>query len=217
MQIQYGITEFIICAGFKQYIIKEYFINYFQHNSDITVDLSDNTIKVHNNNSEKWKVTVVDTGLDTMTGGRIKRVQKYVGDEVFCLTYGDGVGDVDIAKTIGVHKSAGKILTMTAYQPSGKLGVLDIAKDGSLKSFMEKPKNTGSWINAGFFVCEPKIFDFLEGDHEMFEQEPMQRLISDKEVTTYKHGDFWRPMDTLRDNQVLNKMWEEGNAPWKIW
>ncbi|MDM8160285.1 glucose-1-phosphate cytidylyltransferase [Labilibaculum sp. K2S] len=214
---QFGINEFIICCGYKQYIIKEYFANYFRHNSDLTVDLSDNSIQIHNNNSEKWKVTIVDTGLNTMTGGRIKRIQEYVGNETFCLTYGDGVGNVNIAETIELHKSSGKILSMTTYQPSGKLGVLDISEDGSLKSFKEKPENSGSWINAGFFVCDPKLFNYLGGDTEMFEREPMQRLVDDNQVNTYKHTDFWMPMDTLRDNQVLNKMWDDNKADWKVW
>jgi glucose-1-phosphate cytidylyltransferase len=213
----YGINEFIICCGYKQYIIKEYFANYFRHNSDLTVDLSDNSMKIHNNNSEKWKVTMIDTGLNTMTGGRIKRIQEYVGNETFCLTYGDGLGDIDIAKTIELHKNSRNVLSMTTYQPSGKLGVLDISEDGIVKSFNEKPENSGSWINAGFFVCEPKLFEYVGGDNEMFEQEPMQRLIADKQINTYKHRDFWMPMDTLRDNQILNKMWDDNKADWKVW
>ena len=215
---QYGIKEFIICCGYKQYVIKEYFANYIRHNSDLTVDLSNNSIEVHDSeNSENWKITMIDTGLETMTGGRIKRIQKYVGDETFCLTYGDGVGDIDIAKTIELHNNAEKILSMTTYQPTGKLGVIDINEDGVVKSFKEKPEDSGSWINAGFFVCEPSIFKYLHGDHEMFEQEPMQRLISEAQVTTYKHKGFWMPMDTLRDNKVLNKLWNDNKADWKNW
>jgi glucose-1-phosphate cytidylyltransferase len=214
---QFGINEFIICCGYKQYVIKEYFANYFRHNSDLTVDLSDNSMKIHNNNSENWKVTIVDTGLNTMTGGRVKRIQDYVGNETFCLTYGDGLGDINIAKTIENHKRAGKVLSMTTYQPSGKLGVLDISEDGIVKSFMEKPENSGSWINAGFFVCEPKLFEYLKDDNEMFEREPMDRLIAKKQVNTFKHNGFWMPMDTLRDNQILNKMWNDNKADWKVW
>lgn len=213
----FGINEFIVCCGYKQYIIKEYFSNYFRHNSDLTVDLSDNSIKIHNNNSEKWKVTIVDTGLNTMTGGRIKRIEEYIGNETFCLTYGDGLGDINISETIKLHKHSGKILSMTTYQPSGKLGVLDIDDNGSVNSFFEKPENSGSWINAGFFVCEPNIFEYLGGDNEMFEKEPMQRLIEAKQVNAYKHNGFWMPMDTLRDNQILNKMWDDNKADWKIW
>ncbi len=213
----YGITEFVVCCGYKHYVIKEYFANYFRHNCDMTVDLADNSVVVHDNHSEKWKVTMVDTGLHTMTGGRIKRIQKYIGDEPFLLTYGDGVADVDIAATIKAHKESGKILSMMAYQPSGRLGVLDIEDDGVVSSFLEKPTDTGTWINAGFFVCEPEVFDYLEGDHEMFEKEPMQRILANGEVSAYKHCGFWQPMDTLRDNTELNKLWESNNAPWKVW
>ena len=213
----YGINDFIICCGYKQYVIKEYFANYFRHNCDMTVDLSDNSVKVLENHSEKWKVTMVDTGLNTMTGGRLKRVQKYIGDEQFCLTYGDGVADVNITEAIQLHNKSGKILSMMAYQPTGKLGVLEINKNNELTNFVEKPQESGSWINAGFFVCEPAIFDVLEGDNEMFEKEPMQRLMARNEIHAYKHEGFWKPMDTLRDNQELNKMWDENRAPWKVW
>lgn len=213
----YGIKDFIICCGYKQYVIKEYFANYFRHNCDITVDLSNNDISVLDNHSEDWRVTMVDTGLNTMTGGRIKRIRSYVGEEPFCLTYGDGLSDVDIAGTIDLHRKSGKILSMMAYQPGGRLGVLDIADNGLVNSFIEKPAETGTWINAGFFVCEPRIFDFLEGDGEMFEREPMQRLLQIGEIHAYKHSGFWMPMDTLRDNAELNKMWEQEKAPWKVW
>ena len=213
----HGINEFIICGGYKQYVIKEYFANYFQHNSDLTFDLSDNSMKVHNNNSEDWKVTIIDTGLHTMTGSRIKKIQDFVGNETFCLTYGDGLGDIDITKTIENHKRGGKVLSMTAYQPTGKLGVLEISEDGLVKSFKEKPEDSGSWINAGFFVCQPELFEFLGDDNEMFEQGPMQRLIIENQINTYKHTNFWMPMDTLRDNQILNKMWDDNKAEWKVW
>lgn len=213
----YGINEFIICGGYKHYVIKEYFANYFRHNCDMTVNLADNSIEIHENRSENWKVTMIDTGLHTMTGGRIKRVQKYIGNERFCLTYGDGVADVDISKSIELHEKSGKTLTMMAYQPGGRLGVLDINEDGTLNQFVEKPKETGTWINAGFFVCEPDIFDVLEGDQEMFEREPMQRLQEKQQINVFKHHGFWKPMDTLRDNQELNKLWDSGKAPWKIW
>lgn len=210
----YGFNDFIICCGYKQYVIKEYFANYFRHNCDMTVNLADNSIEVLDNHSEDWKVTMVDTGLNTLTGGRIKRIQKYVGDEPFLLTYGDGVGDVDIQATIDAHKKAGKLLSMTAFQPSGKLGVLDIQESGAVNGFMEKPKESGAWINAGFFVCQPEVFDYLEGDHEMFEKEPMQRLLKENQVNAYKHTGFWKPMDTLNDNKELNHLWDQGKAPW---
>ena len=183
----------------------------------MTVDLSNNSVEVLDNHSENWKVTMVDTGLNTLTGGRIKRIQKYIGDSPFLLTYGDGVGDIDINATIECHKKSGKLLTMTTYQPSGKLGVVDIDSDGSVLNFLEKPQNSGSWINAGFFVCQPGVFDVLEGDHEMFEREPMQRLLAQQQINAYKHIGFWKPMDTLRDNVELNQLWDNNKAPWKIW
>ena len=214
---QYGINDFVVCCGYKQYVIKEYFANYFYHNCDITVDLSEGSIQTRDSHSENWKVTLVDTGLKTMTGGRVQRIQKYIGDEPFLLTYGDGVADINISETIEEHKKSGKVLSMTAYQPSGKLGVLDIDADGTLKSFQEKPQQGGSWINAGFFVCEPELFDYLNGDEEMFEREPMQRLMAKQQIHVYKHNRFWKPMDTLRDSQELNKMWDENKAPWKTW
>lgn len=213
----YGINDFIICCGYKQYVIKEYFANYFLHNSDIRVNLGGNNVEVLNSHCEDWNVTIVDTGLNTMTGGRIKRVQQYIGNETFLLTYGDGVADVNIHKTIESHDKSGKLLTMMAYQPGGRLGILNIAEDGLLESFVEKPKKTGTWINAGFFVCDPGIFSVLNGDHEMFEKEPMQRLMLKQQINVYKHSGFWKPMDTLRDNTELNKLWNENNAPWKIW
>ncbi|MBR5018507.1 MAG: glucose-1-phosphate cytidylyltransferase [Bacteroidales bacterium] len=213
----YGIDDFIICCGYKQYVIKEYFANYFYHNCDMTVNLANNEVRIMDNHSENWRVTMVDTGLMTMTGGRVKRIQKYIGEEPFLLTYGDGVSDVNIQETIRTHKESGKILTMTAYQPGGRLGVLNVDEDGILTSFIEKPKESGTWINAGFFVCEPEIFDYLEGDAEMFEKEPMQKLVSQKQIHVYKHTGFWKPMDTLRDNLELNKLWDEGHAPWKVW
>lgn len=213
----YGFNEFVICCGYKQYVIKEYFANYFRHNCDMTVDLSDNSVEVLDNHSENWKVTMIDTGLDTLTGGRIKRVEKYIGHNAFLLTYGDGVGDVDIPATIEAHRKADKYLTMTTYQPSGKLGVVDMDDDGTVIDFLEKPKAGGSWINAGFFVCEPEVFGFLGGDHEMFEREPMQRLLALRQMNAYRHTGFWKPMDTLRDNKELNDMWNSGVAPWKVW
>ena len=214
---QYGFNEFIICCGYKQFVIKEYFANYFLHNSDLTVDLSNNSIEVLDNHSENWKVTMVDTGIDTLTGGRIKRIQKYVGNEPFLLTYGDGLSDVNIQETIAFHEKSGKFLTMTTYQPSGKLGVVEIEENGTVSSFLEKPKAGGSWINAGFFVCQPAVFYYLHGDMDMFEREPMQRLLQDKQINAFKHFGFWKPMDTLNDNKELNALWDSNQAPWKKW
>lgn len=213
----YGVKDFVICCGYKQQVIKEYFANFFLYNSDVTFDLANNRMDIHNSTSEDWRVTLVDTGLDTMTGGRLKRVQKYVGDERFFLTYGDGVADIDIAETLNAHIASGKVLSMTVYQPQGKLGVVDIEDDDNVRGFIEKPRSGGNWINAGFFVCEPAVFDVLEGDHEMFEQAPMQRLVADNQVHAFKHYGFWRPMDTLHDNKELNKLWNEDKAPWRIW
>lgn len=214
----YGINEFIICCGYKGYIIKEYFANYFRHNNDLTIDLGNNSIEVLDHHSEPWKVTLIDTGLNTMTGGRIKRIQKYVGNEPFLLTYGDGVADLDIQQTISFHKNSGKLLTVTAYKPSGKFGALDIAPDGKVNSFMEKPAGDGNWINAGYFICEPQVFDYLtEGDNTIFERKPLEQIAIEGKMAAFKHSGFWKPMDTLRDNIELNEMWDKGEAPWKVW
>jgi glucose-1-phosphate cytidylyltransferase len=183
----------------------------------LRVDLSNNTLEVLRNHSEDWRVTMIDTGLNTLTGGRIKRVEDYVGAERFLLTYGDGVGDIDIPATVKAHEKEGKLLTMTTYQPTGKLGVVDTADDGTVRNFLEKPKESGSWINAGFFVCETEVFSVLGSDNEMFEREPMQRLLEKNQINAYRHTGFWKPMDTLRDNQELNLLWQDGNAPWKLW
>jgi len=214
----YGINEFIICCGYKGYIIKEYFANYFRHNSDMTVDLSNNKVKVLDNHAEHWKVTLIDTGLATMTGGRIKRIQKYVGNEPFLLTYGDGVSDVNISQTINEHIKAGKILSIMAFQPSGRFGALDIAGNGMVNSFLEKPAGDGAWINAGYFVCEPQVFDYLTGDEsEIFERGPVERIVSEGQLHAFKHNGFWKPMDTLRDKTELNEMWDKDAAPWRVW
>lgn len=214
----YGINDFIVCCGYKGYVIKEYFANYFRHNSDMTVDLSNNTIEILDNYAEHWKVTMVDTGLNTMTGGRIKRIQKYVGNESFLLTYGDGIADLNILDTINAHNKSGKLLTVTAYKPSGKFGALDISKDGSVNSFMEKPAGDGNWINAGYFVCEPQVFDYItDGDISVFEHKPLEQIASERNMNAYMHTGFWKPMDTLRDNVELNEMWNKGHAPWKVW
>ncbi|NBK97656.1 MAG: glucose-1-phosphate cytidylyltransferase [Erysipelotrichia bacterium] len=214
----YGFNEFVVLLGYKGYYIKEYFANYFLHQSDVTIDLQTNSREVHSNNSEPWKVTLVDTGLDTMTGGRIKRAQKYIGDEPFLLTYGDGVSDIDIAKTVAFHQKHGKALTMSAIQPEARFGNLAIDETMNIRSFIEKPKTEAGWINGGFFVCEPKVFDYISDDENcIFEQAPLQNLAKDGEMFAYKHEGFWQPMDTLRDNQKLNKLWKENKAPWKVW
>lgn len=214
----YGINDFIICCGYKGYVIKEYFANYFRHNSDIQVDLSENSMKILDNFAEPWKITMIDTGLNTMTGGRIKRIQKYVGDESFLLTYGDGVSNLNIRETIQMHNSSGKLLTVTAYKPSGKFGALDISENGDVNSFMEKPAGDGNWINAGYFVCEPEVFDYIrDGDNTVFERQPLENIASEGKMNAFRHSGFWKPMDTLRDNTELNEMWDKGQAPWKIW
>ena len=216
----YGINDFVVCCGYKQYIIKEYFANYFRHNCDLTVDLSDDSVQIHDNKSEKWKVTMVDTGLNTMTGGRIKRIRKYVGNERFLLTYGDGVGDIDIRDTVESHEKSGCALSLTAYKPSGKFGALEIDRNTSLvKSFAEKPDGDLSWINAGYFVCESSVFDYIPDDDDtvIFERAPLENLAKDGKMHAYLHKGFWKPMDTMRDSVELNEMWNGDKAPWKVW
>ncbi len=216
----YGINEFIICCGYKQYVIKEYFANYFRHNCDMTVDMSNNSVQIHDNHSENWKVTMIDTGLNTMTGGRVKRIQKYIGNERFLLTYGDGVTDLDIADTIKAHQESGAVLSLTGYKPVGKFGLLEIdINSNKVKSFLEKPDGDGNWINAGFFVCEPEVFNYIpeNDDTVVFEKQPLQVIAQEGKMHAYKHMGFWKPMDTLRDNVELNDMWNKNKAPWKIW
>ena len=214
----YGFNDFVILLGYKGYYIKEYFANYFLHQSDVTIDIQTGSFEVLNNSSEPWKITLLDTGLDTMTGGRVKRAQDFVGDEPFMLTYGDGVGDIDINKLIKFHKSHGKAMTMTSAQPEGRFGALNIDDKNRVREFREKPKGDGGWVNAGFFVCEPKVFDYItEGDNSIFEREPLQNLALDGELFAFKHEGFWKPMDTLRDKLELQKLWESKKAPWKIW
>lgn len=212
----YGINDFIICLGYKGYFIKEWFSQYYIHNSDVTFDLQNNTVQYHKNRCEKWKVTLVDTGDETMTGGRIKRVRDYIGKETFMATYGDGVGDININNLLKFHKSHKKIATLTAAIPEGRFGVLKIGKDENVLSFSEKTDNKGR-INAGYFVLEPEIFDYIEGDSTTFEKEPLENLAKDKQLFSYTHDGFWKPMDTLSDKNKLEKLWEEGVAPWKIW
>jgi len=215
---QYGFNEFVVLLGYKGYYIKEYFANYFLHQSDVTIDMQNNKMEIHNNSSEPWKVTLLDTGLDSMTGGRIKRAQNFIGNEPFMLTYGDGVADINIEELVKFHKSHGKAMTMTSAQPDGRFGALDIDENDQVKEFKEKPKGDGSWINAGYFVCEPKVFDYItEGDGTVFEQSPLKKLAEDGEIFTFKHNDFWMPMDTLRDKMKLNDLWQDNKAPWKVW
>ncbi len=215
----YGHNDFVVLLGYKGYIIKEYFLNYFYHQSDITIDIAENSVEILNNKSEDWKITLLDTGLHTMTGGRILRARDVVGNEPFMLTYGDGVGNVDIKKLLDFHNNHGKSVTMTTVQPEGRFGGVGFAEnDMKVEHFMEKPKGDGGWINAGFFVCEPKVFDYIrEGDSTIFEREPLENLAQKGELYAFKHHGFWKPMDTLRDNVQLNEMWEDNKALWKIW
>ena len=213
----YGFNDFVICLGYKGYIIKEYFANYFLHQSDVTIDLKDNSISTHQSAAEPWKITLVDTGKTSMTGGRIKRIQKYIGNEPFLLTYGDGVGNIDITALVKFHQANKKIVTVTAVQPSGRFGALNLVKNDMVSSFLEKPKGDGSWINGGFFVCESKVFDYIKDDLTIWEREPMERIASEDEMAAFKHNGYWKPMDTLRDKQDLEQVWNSGNAPWKTW
>jgi len=213
----YGINEFIICCGYKGYIIKEYFANYFLHMSDITFNMKENQMKVHQERAEPWIVTLVDTGEETMTGGRLKRVEQYIkNDDVFCLTYGDGVSDININKLIEHHKKQKTLATLTAVYPPGRFGSLDIS-NGKVATFQEKPKGDGSRINGGFFVLSPKVLDLIENDTTVWEQEPMEILAKQGEMSAFEHNGFWQPMDTLRDKNYLEELWETGEAPWKIW
>ena len=212
----HGINDFVICAGYKGYMIKEYFANYFLHMSDVTFDMSNNSMEVHQKNAEPWKITVVDTGDETMTGGRIKRVKDYIGDETFCCTYGDGVGDIDITALIDFHKRSGRLASLTGVQPPGRFGAIDLDKDKVL-SFQEKPQGDGSWINGGFFVLNPIVIDLIADDSTIWETEPLEQLAKQGELGIYRHQGFWRPMDTLRDRVELESLWDSQSAPWKIW
>lgn len=215
----YGFNEFVVLTGYKQEVIKDYFVNYYMNNSDVTVDLSSNQVTVHQNRCDPFKVTLLYTGRNTLTAGRIKRAQDFIGNEPFMLTYGDGVADIDINALIKSHKQSGKKCTITAYQPEGKYGALGIEDDGTISNFAEKPKQGGAWINAGFMVCEPEIFDYLpeNSDELMFERTALQKLSEDGQLNAYKHIGFWHPMDMLKDKEDLNKIWTNGNAPWKVW
>lgn len=215
----YGYNEFIILCGYKGYLIKEYFANYFLHYADVTFDLSANKVQIHNNPSEPWKVTLLDTGLDTKTGGRVLRAKPFIEErESFMLTYGDGLTDVNITQLVEFHKLHGKYMTITSSQPEGRFGALDVGERGQVSSFVEKPRGDGGWINAGYFVCEHKVFDYInEGDQTVFEKTPLEKLAADGELYTYMHQGFWRPMDTLRDKNSLDELWNNGKAKWKVW
>lgn len=215
---RHGINDFIICAGYKGYIIKEYFANYFLHMSDVTFDMASNTMEVHRKHAEPWRVTIVDTGEATMTGGRLRRVSDYLDGGSFCFTYGDGVGDVDITRLIAFHNSHGREATLTAVTPPGRYGALALDADDGVGHFQEKPEGDGSWINGGFFVLEPSVLDRIDqGDATIWERGPLEGLAAEKQLMAFRHDGFWRPMDTLRDKVQLEEMWESGKAPWKVW
>lgn len=214
----FGCNDFIICCGYKQYIIKEFFADYYLHMCDVTFDFSkENSMTVHSNNTEPWRVTLIDTGLNTMTGGRIKRVSDYIGNETFMMTYGDGVSNVDINELLAFHKAHGKIASLTAIQPGGRFGTLDMDDGNVISKFKEKSKEDGGWINGGFMVLEPGIMDYIEGDATVFERMPLEQLASEGELMAYKHDGFWQCMDTMRDKDLLERLWKEGNAPWRKW
>lgn len=212
----HGVNDFVICCGYKGYVIKEYFANYFLHMSDVTFDMRDNRMEVHQNNVEPWRVTLVDTGEQTMTGGRLKRVKQHLDAEPFCFTYGDGVGAVDVSASIDFHRRHGRLATLTATQPPGRFGAINL--DGErVESFQEKPQGDGAWINGGFFVLDPKVIDYIDGDQTVWEREPMEQLAADGQMSAWNHRGFWQPMDTLRDKNHLEELWASGKAPWKVW
>jgi len=212
----HGINDFVVCLGYRGYLIKEYFANYFLHMSDVTIDLRSNSLEVHHKHAEPWRVTLVDTGEATQTGGRLKRVADYLDDEAFCFTYGDGLADVDVTRTIAFHRARNRLATVCAVQPPGRFGALDI--EGSrITRFQEKPSGDGTWINGGFFVLQPQVLDFIDGDTSIWERGPMETLAQRGELSAYTHTGFWQPMDTLRDKIKLEELWQSGNAPWKVW
>lgn len=214
----FGFNDFVVCLGYKGYVIKEYFANYFLHESDVTFDFrDDNKMTTHIHKAEPWKVTLINTGVDTMTGGRVKRVRDYVNNETFLLTYGDGVSNVNLEQLVKFHKSHGKMATLTAIQPSGRFGALEIVSNNSIIGFKEKPKGETGWVNGGFMVLEPSVFDLIGGDETVFEKEPLEILSNTGNLYSYKHEDFWQPMDTLRDKMYLEGLWQSGKAPWKLW
>ena len=214
----FGYNDFVILTGYKSHIIKDYFVHYYQRYSDITVDMLNNSVEIHRMQTEPWKVTMLYTGQDSLTGTRIKKAQEYIGKEPFLLTYGDGVSDIDIEKLVSEHKQSKKLCTMTAVRPLGRFGALDITPDGLITTFKEKPEGENSWINGGFMVCEPDVFDYIpENDDVMFERGPLEKIAKDGELNSYLHHGFWRPMDTLRDKNELTAMWQSGSAPWALW
>ena len=212
----HGIREFIVCLGYKGYMIKEYFANYFLHMSDVTFDMKDNRMEVHERHADPWRVTLVDTGDSTMTGGRLKRVRKYVGDETFCFTYGDGLSDVDLTALVAFHRDSATLATVTAVQPPGRFGALDFDRN-LITGFKEKPQGDGGWINGGYFVLAPEVFDFIEGDRSVWEQDPLEQLARKGQLSAFRHYGFWQPMDTLRDRTMLEGLWASERAPWKVW
>ena len=212
----HGINDFVICCGYKGYVIKEYFANYYLHMCDVTYNMVNNRMEVHQNNSEPWNVTLVDTGEDTMTGGRLLRVRNYLQDDDFCFTYGDGVADVDIRALVAFHREQATLATMTTVQPPGRFGAVNL-RDQKIRSFEEKPQGDGGWINGGFFVLSSKVFDYIQGDQTVWEREPLERLAADGNLSAFLHRGFWHPMDTLRDKVLLDGLWESGRAPWKVW
>jgi len=214
----YGLNEFIILTGYKSHIIKEYFINYYTRYSDITVDMTENSVEIHKTRTEKWKVTMLYTGQETMTGGRIKKAQNYINNESFLLTYGDGIADVNISELIKFHKNSGKLATLTAVKPTGRYGALNINENNAISEFVEKPLGDGAWVNGGFFVLEPEVFNYINNsENTIFEKEPLENLAKDKQLNAYKHLGFWKCMDTLRDKSELNNLWYSGNPPWASW
>lgn len=212
----HGIHDFVICLGYRGYLIKEYFANYFLHSSDVTFHMKKNRMQVHNRYAEPWRVTLVDTGEETMTGGRLRRIRNFVGRETFCMTYGDGVGNVDIRRAISFHRKAKKLSTVTAVQPPGRFGAMDVERC-RVTQFVEKPHGDGGWINGGFFVLEPGALDYIAGDGTIWEKEPMRRLAKESQMAAFLHRGFWQPMDTLREKQLLEDLWRTGRAPWKVW
>ncbi|MGB1124355.1 MAG: glucose-1-phosphate cytidylyltransferase [Phycisphaeraceae bacterium] len=214
----YGINDFIICCGYKGEVIKEYFVNYRMKSSTVSIDLNTNDVQISTDNMEPWRIVMAETGANTMTGGRLKQVRDFIGDETFCLTYGDGVADINVKALVDLHKQQNKLCTMTAVQPPGRWGAFSLGDDDvEVKHFREKPEGDGAWINGGFFVCEPKVIDYIEGDQTVWEREPMSNIAHDGEMVAYKHAGFWQPMDTLRDKNLLESLWESGKAPWKVW
>lgn len=213
----FGVNEFIICLGYKGYIVKEYFTNYYRHKSDITVDLTNNSVEIHESRTEPWKISLIDTGADTLTGGRLKRVSPYVGSQPFCFTYGDGVSDINIETLFKFHQSHKKIGTMSAVRPLSRYGALEINPEGTVTQFKEKPVEEGGYINGGFFILQPEVFDYIEGDQTSFEGAPLEKLVQDQQLSAYCHDGFWQPMDTLREKNLLESLWCQGKAPWKLW